>query len=220
MLAEGKFRKFVRNMLGGGFSPLRLTGLESLAVAKVEGDCTEVARAGRRFVGGTQIIANGIAPVTAIPTTTATLALYNAEADNGVCLVMDRLGFWLGSGTPTAGATFLACVSPSKIATVPTGNATGYGSASASGSSRNTKARWATAVTFPSSPIAPAWFQLFSNFQLAAANVGQGNDYYEARGGLIVPPGYALGLAILSGTGTTPLYGVSACWNELELELE
>lgn len=220
MQAEGKFRRFVRTALGGAVSALRLTNVESVAMAQVEGANTECARAGRRFFGGNQIIANGIAPVTAIPTTTATLALFNAEADGGNSLCIDRLGFWLGSGTPTAGATLLATVSPSKIATAPTVNATGYGSASASGSSRQTKARWATGVTLPSSPNAPAWVQIISTFQLAAANVGQGDNWVELLGGILVPPGYAAGFAILSGTGTTPLYGVSCAWNELELELE
>lgn len=212
-------RRFTR-AASGHQVPLRLTNIESLAVAKVEPDFAELARAGRLFHGGNQIIANGIAPVTAIPTTTATLALYNAEAAGGASYLIHRLGFWLGSGTPTAGATLLATVSPAPIASPPTGNGTGYGSASSSGSSRTTRSRWTTAVTLPTSPTSPAWMPVQSTFQLAAANVGQGDGWAELKGMLLVPPGYCLGLAILSGTGTTPLYGVGASWAELELDLE
>lgn len=204
----------------GADNAIRATGLESLAVAQVEADNVEVARAGRRFAGGNQIIANGIAPVSAIPTTTATVALYNAEADGGKAYCVDRINFWLGSGTAAAGATLMVAISPSKIATVPTTNATGYASASCSGSANQTKSRWATAVTFPSSPIAPAWVAVISTFQLAAANVGQGDGFSEQKGALIIPAGYALGFAILSGAGTTPLYGISAQWTEIELDLE
>src|SRR4051812_15000596 len=96
-----------RFMRGGNQTQaqLRATALQSLAVAQVEPFHAERARAGRRFGGGTQIIANGIAPVAAIPTTTATLALWNGEADGGKSYLLDHLQWWLGSGTAAAGAT-------------------------------------------------------------------------------------------------------------------
>lgn len=216
----GVVRRFTR-IGGGGPRQVRQTDHESVAIATVEDMKLELARAGRRFMGGNQIIANGIAPVTAIPTTTATLALYNDEEAGGKSLVIDRLGYWLGSGTSTAGATLLATVSVSTVASAPTTNATGYGSASCSGSGQVTRALWTTAVTLPATTTrANAWIQVTSTFQLAAANVGQGDGYAELGGALVVPPGYCLGVAILSGTGTSPLYGVSATWSELQLDLE
>jgi hypothetical protein len=36
----------------------------------------------------------------------------------------------------------------------------------------------------------------------------------------MVPPGHALGIAILSGTGTAPLYSVYARWRELDVDAE
>lgn len=215
----GAARRFARQALGNSPIALRMTGLESLAVAQVEPALFELSRSGRRFVGGTQIIANGIAPVAAIPTVTATLALFNGESAGGKTLAIEQLGFFLGSGIPAAGATLLATISPRPIATAPTGMTTGYGVASASGSGIS-KAVWAAAVTLPSSPIAPAWFQVVSTQQLAVANVGQGDAIAMIGGALLVPPGYALGLAILSGAGTTPLYGVSSVHSEIECELE
>ena len=121
---RARIRKFTQFALGGADVPLRSTGNESLATAQVEPARLEWSRAGYRFIGGTQIIANGIAPVAAIPTTTATLALYNS--DRAQSLVIERLGFFLGSGTPAAGATLLAAVSRT-VATPVTAHATGYG---------------------------------------------------------------------------------------------
>lgn len=213
---NAELRRFVRNALGGSPKALRLTGVESLAVTQVEPSGFEISRSGRRFIGGTQIIANGIAPVAAIPTTTASLALYNGEQAGGKSLAIEQLGFFLGSGTPAAGATLLACVSPRAIVTAPTAMATGYGVQSASGSGAS-KALWATGVTIPAGA---AWFQVASTQQLAAANVGQGDNVVALDGKLVVPPGFALGLVILSGAGTTPLYGVSSVHSEIEAELE
>ena len=212
----GTARRFVRQALGSSQIQARLSALESLSVNQVEPPKYELSRSGRRYVGGNQVIASGIAPVTAIPTTTATLALYNADADGGVALVIERLGFWLGSGTPTAGATLLACVSNGPLATPVSANASNYSSSSASASSLATNAFWGTAITIPGG----SWFQALSTFQAAAANVGQGDGLAMFEGALVIPPRHALGLAILSGTGTTPLYGISAMWSEIETDLE
>lgn len=192
--------------------PARATPLGSVAVAQVESPYMEAARSGRRFMGGNQIIANGIAPVAAIPTTTATLALYNNDpVGNGLSIALDWLNWWLGSGTPAAGATLFGAVF--RPTTAPTANATGYGSSSCNGSARGTRAIWATAQT---APAGVNWASIMSTQQLAAANVGQGDNYVDIGGRIVVPPGFAFGMGILSGAGTTPLYGVSGHWTEIE----
>lgn len=211
----GTLRKFLRQQLGNSPAPLRLTAFESAAIAQVEPALLELSRSGRRFVGGNNVIAEGIAPVAAIPTTTADLALYNAS--QSLSLVIERLGFWLGSGTAAAGATLFGAVSTGRIATAPTAHATGHSAQNAAASSRASKALWSKNVTLPAGS---AWFQLQSTFQAAAANAGQGESPLKLDGAIVIPPLHALGLAILSGAGTTPLYGVSAMWSELELDLE
>lgn len=216
MLMQGIVSRFYKKAMSDAPGQLRLTGQGSMAVAAVEPEAYERARAGRRFWGGNQIIANGIAPVAAIPTTTATLALYNGEPDNGADLAIERINFWLGSGTAAAGATLFVCVSDGPIATTPT-MATGYEVASCSRGGRKSKAVFGTAVTIPADP---SWVGALSTFQLAAANVGQGDGVAFLDGGIIVPPRHALGIAILSGAGTTPLYGVSAIWSEIEGDRE
>jgi hypothetical protein len=220
---QAQIRRFVANAFGRAFAPTRLTQYESLSCSNLEDFKAESARAGMRFHGGCQIIANGIAPVAAIPTTTATLALFN-PATSGKTLGVHKINFWLGSGTPAAGATLFGTVSPAAPATPVTAMATGYGVGSSSGGSRLSKTLWGTAVTLPTSPSAPsapAWFALSSSLQVAAANVGQGDGVVELESGLLVPPGFCMGFAILSGAGTTPLYGISATWSEYDrMELE
>lgn len=214
MRIEALVKRFSRKFTSDALATPRLTSLESQAVALVEAPNTERTAAGRRYMGGTQVIASGIAPVTAIPTTTATLFLYNTAPDQGKCLVIDQIGHFLGSGTPTAGATLLVTITNGKPASVPAA-ASNYTSQSCSGFGTSV-ARWATGITIPAGS---AWVQATSSFQLAAANVGQGDYPAFFNGGLVIPPGYGLGIAILSGTGTTPLYSVSATWDELELDL-
>lgn len=195
----------------------RATTLQSLAVAQMEPDFCELARSGSRFAGGNGVIAQGIAPVSAIPTTTATLALYNSADPGGKSLVVDRLTFWLGSGTAAAGATLLASVSNGQVATAVTAHSSNYFAGPLTlKNGGSSVAFWGTAVTVPAGTV---WWGVQSTFQLAAANVGQGDSGTDLRG-VVIPPKYALGIAILSGAGTSPLYGVSAMWSELELDLE
>lgn len=213
---DGVYSAFSK--LGAGAQkPLRLTSQSSLATAMVESANTERLAAGKRFGGGCQTIANGIAPVTAIPTTTPSLGLYNTDTAGGRSLVVDVLHFSLGSGTPTAGATLLACVSNGAVVTAPSA-ATNYSSQCLNGNTGvAAKARWATTITVP---VGSAWVAVQSSFQLAAANVGQGDVSFKLPGGgFLIQPGYALGVAILSGTGTTPLYLVSALWDEIAVEI-
>lgn len=211
---RGVARQFTQFALGGGELALRMTGNESLAVAQIEPARLDWSRAGYRFAGGLQVIASGIAPVQAIPTTTATLALYNPDREQS--LVIERLGFFLGSGTAGAGATLMVCVTE-QIAAPVTANAANYASRSLSGGTATPRALWGAAVTIPTNA---AWIQAQSNFQTAAIAPGQGDSPVDFEGAIIIPPRCALGIAILSGAGTTPLYGVSGIWSELKLALE
>jgi hypothetical protein len=196
----------------------RGTPLLSLAVAQTELEQLELARSGRMFHGGLQLAANGIAPDTALPTTTAKLALFNADSDGGKLIALDHLHVFLVSGTPAAGMTLWICVSNGKLATAVAAMATGFGAGPTNGKAGVASiARFGTAVTLPAGTI---WSSRGGAFQLAAANFGQSDQPFEMRGSIVVPPGYAMGLAVLSGAGTTPLYGVSARWAELETDIE
>lgn len=214
-LVQGRGRR--ASKIGADDRELRLTTLESLAVAQFEPEYIQIAASGRRYVGGCQVIASGIAPVQVIPTTTATLALYNSDIDGGLSIAIDSLSFCLGSGTAAAGATLWACVTNGKVAAanIPSA-AANYSSQVAGKKGNGSISVWGTAVTIPTGS---AWFQATTSFQLAAANVGQGDQAASLKG-IVVPPGYALGLGIFSAAGTTPLYAITGTWIETELDLE
>jgi len=213
--SQGTVERFADGLGVGTMKSLSLTTLGSLRVAQVENPNIETARSGKRFAGGCQVIASGVAPVTAIPTTTATIGLYNT--DSAVSLAIDQVGFYLGSGTPTVGATLLLALSngPLLAANIPTALAN-YSSQALGKAVNSSVARWGAAVVFPAGS---AWFQATSTLQLAGANVGMG-DQVALLGSLVIPPMYCLGMAILSGAGTVPLYSLSVIWSELRLDLE
>lgn len=210
LLKTGRFAKAGNN----NEQALRGTALGSLAVAQVEPAGLELARAGLRFGGGCQVIASGIAPVSAIPTTTATLFLYNNEQAGGRIYVVDSLTAILGSGTAAAGNALLYAVS--KTETKPTA-ATNYSSGSLSDGGKTTRAIWATGVTLATQPV---WLAAQGMQLAAAANVGQGYGYSPLPSGILLPPGHGLAIAILGGSGTSPLFSVFGTWYELESDLE
>lgn len=200
----------------GNQQPARATQYGSLATAPVEPALLELTRAGARYGGGLQIIANAIASVQAIPTTAPTLVLFNA--DDKKSLIVDQLGMFLASGTADQGATLLTAVTPKiAAASIPAAMQTGWNIGNLSGSVKGCKTLWATGVTVPAGSV---YMAVQSNTQPAANTVGAGGNPVQLNGGIIVPPGCALALAVLSGAGTTAKYGVMAAWSELELDLE
>ena len=67
---------------------------------------------------------------------------------------------------------------------------------------------------------APGWFFVASDnsANTAIVNVAAMNDSVDGK--IIVPPLRGLALAVLSPTGTTPLFVPLAQWLEIELDLE
>lgn len=213
---------FLQTLRAGRFSRVsngieteaRGTSLGSLSVAQVEQPLTELTRAGRRFGGGLQIIANAFASVQAIPTTTATYLLYNNSSNKA--LVIDSLLHWLASGTADIGSLLMAAVSPAVIASPPTAQPTGWGVASLGGVGTS-ESLWQSAATIAAGA---AWIGVAGNLQAAAAVPGSANAPMYSQGGIIVPPRYGLGLAVLSGAGTAAKFGVSLTWHEVDIDRE
>lgn len=190
----------------------RATMLGSLAAAQVEPAKAELARSGRRYAG---VIGNGAtfkAPVVAVPTTTATWCLYNGYPDNGDWLFVDSLGFFLASGTVAVGGTLIVAVTNGPVATVPTAYASSVtGSLNGGATGSGTKALLANAVTIPASSV---WHPVIGGDWAATTTIGLGL-VVQLHGGYAIPPKYGLAIDVLSGAGTTPLFGVSATWDEL-----
>jgi hypothetical protein len=182
------------------------------------------AAAGVRF---NAVMGNGstfLAPITAFPTTTLTMALWNSEPDGGKSYFIDRLYSFLASGTPGAGGCLLACVTKERqtAPTLSTGDNLGYANTKIGGlsgkSAGASKAVFINAITALS---APAWFVAEAEPSAGTgATIATHAVTAELQGGVVVPPGYMLGLAYLSAAGTSPLYGFGVVWDEIQADLE
>lgn len=208
---EGFVRRFARSLSAP--RTLRLTNLESLAVAQVEPDGAELARAGLRFYGGGQGSATGRAPVASIPTTAAAWELWNGEPAGGKSYFIEAVTIAQISGTAAVGGVILAAITNTAVAS-PTA-ASNYATSSASKGSQASKAVWADNQTLGATPT---WLMLAGNGNPATTT--NGGATADVKGRLCIPPGYALALHYLSGAGTTPLFVASAIWSELALDLE
>lgn len=183
------------------------------------------ARRGKRF---NAVIGNGatfLAPVVAWPTTTLTMALWNAEVDGKTAYFIDTVYAVVASGTPDQQGALLACVTAVAQArpTLSTGDGGGYAGVDMSSLSGkgagSTKGVFINAIT--ATGQTPAWF--------VAANAPGGSTgatiasavlVGKLDGGVMVPPGYMLGLTVLAGAGSTPLYSLGVIWDEYEVEIE
>lgn len=213
---EAEIRKFTKQALGAGNRILRMTGYEGLAVTQIEPASYEISRSGHRFFGGFQNGSTGRAPTATWPTTTAQWMLYNGESQGGAAYAIEMLALSLISGTPAAGGQLLIALTPALVATAPTA-ATGYTSVSASRGRNTTKAIWAENQTLTAQPT---WLPVCASPLPATATPNGILMPFDLSGKIIVPPQYALAIHYFSGAGTTPLYGPSAMWCEIETELE
>jgi hypothetical protein len=200
----------------------RMTDQGSIAVAVVEPFKKERRRAGAGFAAVNGNGSTFLAPVQAFPTTTLTMALWNGDKKKSYFI--DTISAFLASGTPDVGGALLACVTRESQAapTLSTGDNGGYANTKIGGLSGKlpgaTNAVFATAITALS---APAWQVVDAKPQVTAtAKIAAAAFQANIDGGIVVPPGYMLGLTVLAGAGTTPLFGFGVTWDELDCDLE
>lgn len=220
MEISGIVKRFSRQAAGSPRVP-RVTDLDNLAVDITKPFKAELARAGVR---NGVVVGNGAtfkAPITAYPTTTATWLLFNGEDDGGKCLFIDTVSFFLASGTSAVGGTVIAAVTKSKQhnAGVLPGAYSGTVSGNLSGKAYGGKAVLANAWTIVGGT--PLWVPIgvLGSGEAATATIGLG-AFCKVEGGIMVPPQYGLALDLVSGVGTTALYGVAVTWDELEADRE
>ena len=198
-----------------GERPVRLTSQGSLAVAQVEPEYAELARGGRIFAAVTGVSSTFKAPVVAIPSTTATWAVWNGEPDGGASYLILQASAFLASGTAGVGGSLIAAVSLIRHAAQ-----TAYANSilqSLSGGNKDTKAVLANAVTIAGTQ--PPWIQIAAADWAASTTIGVGL-VAPVKGLFLVQPGGLFCLDVLSGVGTTALYGVSVVWAEVEVDVE
>lgn len=210
-----RLRSKFTEWLGSAEVDARATGLESLAVDQVAPANFERARAGREFVWGPVNGVTGIAPVAALPTTAAQWTMWNPDPYQA--MVIEELGALLVSGTAAAGAVLLACLfqAPATVG----GQAIGMQITSASNGKSSSKAIFKSGVTL-TQPTAPNWVVVAKSDSANTAVLSVAVENRLIAGGLIVPPGQGLGLCVLSGAGTTPLFAPYGRHFEVKADLE
>jgi hypothetical protein len=191
------------------------SAMGSLLVQQQEPAYTHAAAEGRVFAFSTGVIANAAIPVADVPTTAAAWALYNTAASTSKrCLVPFLVTAYQASGTPAVNAALLG-----GVATVVQGSALTAASGSAvkatNGSAKAANAVLATGATLAG---APAWVSLGGNNQSATAGVGGPFGQLSPYGTFVVPAGFAFGMTILSGVGTSAKYGVCGFFMEVDLD--
>jgi hypothetical protein len=218
MILEGIYRRFTPLKGGKGQLDVRLTHQESVAVSQVEPEGLEMTRAGRRFRSAFNGSApTGIAPVQAIPTTTAAWVLWNGDTIKSY--VMNVIGAMeFATGPMAVGGTVLCTIfqAPNQNGLA---QATGLGIMNASNSAISSKAVIKSSVTI-TAPATPLWTPIAALPDAADSVGGISGPLSDVKGRIIVPPQYGLGISVLSGLGTTPTFLPVFDWLELELDLE
>lgn len=190
---------------------MRLTQFASQAMAQVEPPGYEMTRAGKRYNLCTLTTVTGIAPVQAVPTTTAHWVLWNPSTTKS--FVLETIGMYPASGTAGVGGQVLAALTETP-ATAITALATGCTVASASLNGVASAAFIKANVTLPANN---GWFPVA---ETVSPNVGAypGSGVIVNRniaGKIIVPPLRGLALATLALAGTTPLFVPILEWLEI-----
>ena len=154
------------------------------------------------------------APYTAIPTTTATWALYNGGTGNSMLVVL-RIWSWLVSGTSGMGEFIFAGQSSAAQAAAATAYTSSVNKAVMPGSA-STSAVFANNVTLAGAPAWQAWAVDGGGGVDASDSTGMAADVY---GFYVIPPTYALGAGIYNIGGGTALYHVGFDYAIIEMEL-
>lgn len=218
MLIEAQAQRFVQKL--GGLVTATMSGLGSLRTTLVEGDGDEMSRAGLRYHMSAQG-ATGIAPVQAIPSTAAQWLIYN-PLSNPVTAFLDVIGISLVSGTAGAGGTLHGCIVPPSFApaTIPTASAANVKIMNANPTSAKASSLIVASGQTLQNAAVGNWVPLaFMN--PAQTVLGQTQmEHRDLKGKLVIPPGCGLGLAVISPTGTTPLFAPYASWREYSADME
>lgn len=217
MLIEGVAGRVARRL--AGTIQFGLTQLGSMRVAQLEGEGDEATRMGLRFqVSATG--ATGIAPVQAIPTTAAQWFWGNPAA-NAKTVFIDELGIVLVSGVGGANGTLYACMcGPANVPTTfPGASAAGVVISNRSPISGNTsKLVVASAQTLVGTTgfwYPMAWEDIANTLALQTQMM-----HRDIRGRIGIAPGCGIGFAVVSPTGTTPLWAPVGLIREYESDNE
>ncbi len=207
-----------------GQSLLRMTGVESLAVAQVEPPYTEATRAGRRFCWSYPAGAEAVTARSSFPASSCDLILWNSAPPGGPTIFLDLAAVYFNGGSTATAAVLGIVPSPLPIAgsvTLPSNFSTAN-PMSTSGSSRGAVGQIlvATGMTMPSRPDGSktTFYPIAGGPHAGAAASPEGFGFGDVGGRFAAPPGHGLCFVVQSSSANT--YGISLAWVELALDME
>lgn len=191
----------------GESTPLIANSRGDLQIAQALPPRAELVRMGRSWLCRAT---TPVAPVTALPTTTAQLTIYNGEPDDGAPYLIDvLLGVITTSAAAATGYGFAACMHVGKPATVLTDGGLAKRSLSGRPASQ-TKARLAVGQTV----VDDGWFPVGDAVIGPANNLGMAK-WQVLDGLIIVPPGHTFSMAQMANTGASIVGVCGMVWHEV-----
>ncbi len=165
---------------------------------------TEIVRTGESYFA---FQATEVAPIVALPTTTAQLSLWNGEPDGGKSYAIDSL---ICTATVSAGAAtgigFAGLINPGRVA-LPSGSLlTPKG---LSGQPYNGRGKAVLAATV----VDDTWHPIGTSVVGPAGQIGL-NVEQAVEGRYLLPPGHLFSLAVLANTVTTIRVKMGIRWHE------
>lgn len=169
----------------------------------------EVARIGNTFVAGT---ATPVAPVAAMPTTAAHLALYNPSTNTKALFIHRVTAYCVVSAAAVLQACLAAHMTTVAVSTL-TGTAAS-GIKSISGGAASSVAQIFSAVTTVNNGV---WHPIgvSQNFGAQTATIAMALDSGDLGGLYIVQPGMHLDLAVLAQSAGSATFSTFVTWSEI-----
>lgn len=179
-----------------------------LVIAQGLPPAAELVRFGESY---TVIQASAVAPVVALPTTTAQVSLWNGESDDGKSYVIDSVfATCVVSAGAATGIGLAGMLNNGKVSAMTADLTTIRGLA---GHGYAGKARVDLAATV----VDDGWHPIGSSVVGPASQIGLNVDV-EVYGKYIVPPGGAFSLACLANTVTTITVKMGLRWHEVLID--
>lgn len=198
------------NEPGGEDAMPVLNARGDLLIAQALPPITECVRLGRSY----SIRTVAAAPVAAIPTTTAALAIWNGEPDGGRCYIIQSV-FGIAVTSTAATNKNFAIVGQLNIGrkASPTTNLVNPLSLVGQAYSGRAFVNTAQAVTNDS-----AWQALGSSFVEDTATAGIASTWEHPQNGrIIIPPGHLFGISCIVTAVATTTCRIGIRWHEVQM---
>lgn len=208
MLALVRGKNAVTDLFSRGEGQPNINGRGDMLVSLALPPAVELVRHGESYG---VIQATAVAPVVALPTTTAQVSLWNGEPSNGKSYVIDSIICTVVVSAAAATSIGIAGMLNKGAVSAMVADITPFGLA---GHGYQGRGRVDLAATV----VDDGWHPIGTSIIGAASQIGQTIDL-PVKGLYIVPPGGAFSIATLANTATTITVKMGLRWHEIQLDL-